>query len=199
MAFGLGRGLSTPLMVINFILYLIAAALAGWALNRNIDSASGTAGYVGNTLKRAISWLVLFWQLKFVSESAPNLSVLSTSFRGGTVQSVKVGRVCVVKQESCIERLLLFVAAGNGVTQWFLPIALIASVVGLASVLTGVHHVRVYRNDSLAAAHAASLIAWLLTLLAMGWGSLLCSCTLMCICHNLSCKFGTETSELMRP
>ncbi len=199
MAFGLGRGLSTPLMVINFILYLIAAALAGWALNRNIDSASGTAGYVGNTLKRAISWLVLFWQLKFVSESAPNLSVLSTSFRGGTVQSVKVGRVCVVKQESCIERLLLFVAAGNGVTQWFLPIALIASVVGLASVLTGVHHVRVYRNDSLAAAHAASLIAWLLTLLAMGWGSLLCSCTLMCICHNLSCKFGTETSELLRP
>jgi hypothetical protein len=42
-------------MVINFILYLIAAALAGWALNRNIDSAYGTAGYVGNTLKRAIS------------------------------------------------------------------------------------------------------------------------------------------------
>ncbi|KAH9550666.1 hypothetical protein CY35_10G083300 [Sphagnum magellanicum] len=103
MAFGLGRGLSTPLMVINFILYLISAALAGWALNRNIDSTYGTAGYVG-----------------------------------------------------------------NGVTQWFLPLALIASVVGLASVLTGVHHVRVYRNDSLAAAHAASLIAWLLTLLAMG-------------------------------
>ncbi len=76
--------------------------------------------------------------------------------------------MCVGKQESCIERLLLFVAAGNGVTQWFLPLALIASVVGLASVLTGVHHVRVYRNDSLAAAHAASLIAWLLTLLAMG-------------------------------
>jgi len=106
--------------------------------------------------------------LKFVSESAPNRSVVSTSFRAGTVQSVKVGRVCVLKQESCIERLLLFVAAGNGVTQWFLPLALIASVVGLASVLTGVHHVRVYRNDSLAAAHAASLIAWLLTLLAMG-------------------------------
>ncbi len=31
--------------------------------------------------------------LNFVSESAPNLSVLSTSFRGGTVESVKVGRV----------------------------------------------------------------------------------------------------------
>ncbi|KAH8938962.1 hypothetical protein BDL97_15G011400 [Sphagnum fallax] len=103
MAFGIGRGLTTPLLVINFILYLIAAALAGWALNRDIDSSNGTAYSVG-----------------------------------------------------------------NAATQWFLPLALIASVVGLASVLTGVHHVRVYRTDSLSAAHAASLIAWLLTLLAMG-------------------------------
>ncbi|KAH9538536.1 hypothetical protein CY35_15G011500 [Sphagnum magellanicum] len=103
MAFGIGRGLSTPLLVINFILYLVAACLAGWALNRDIDSNVGTAYYVG-----------------------------------------------------------------NAATQWFLPIALIASVVGLASVLTGVHHVRVYRADSLPAAHAASLIAWLLTLLALG-------------------------------
>ncbi|CAM6039166.1 unnamed protein product [Sphagnum compactum] len=99
MAFGLGRGLSTPLMVINFILYLIAAALAGWALNRNINASVGT---------------------------------------------------------------------GNVATPWFLPVALIASVVGLASVLTGTHHLRVWRNDSLAAASAASLIAWMLTLLAMG-------------------------------
>jgi hypothetical protein len=102
MAFGLGRGLSTPLIVINFILYLIAAALAGWAFNRSIS---------------------------------PRL------FEG---------------------------PVGNAVTPWFLPIALIASVVGLASVLTGTHHLRVWRNDSLAAASAASLIAWMLTLLAMG-------------------------------
>jgi hypothetical protein len=48
MAFGLGRGLSTPLIVINFILYLIAAALAGWALNRNINASVGTGeGPVG--------------------------------------------------------------------------------------------------------------------------------------------------------
>jgi hypothetical protein len=51
MAFGLGRGLSTPLMVINFILYLIAAALAGWALNRNINASVGTGeGPVGTFL-----------------------------------------------------------------------------------------------------------------------------------------------------
>lgn len=51
MAFGLGRGLSTPLMVINFILYLIAAALAGWALNRNMDASAGKGdGPVGTSL-----------------------------------------------------------------------------------------------------------------------------------------------------
>ncbi|CAK9251484.1 unnamed protein product [Sphagnum jensenii] len=98
MAFGVGRALTTPLAVINFILYLIAAALAGWALNKYIDGSG----------------------------------------------------------------------VGNAATQWFLPIALIASVVGLASILAGTHHLRVYRTDSLSAAHAAALIAWLLTLLAMG-------------------------------
>jgi hypothetical protein len=51
MAFGLGRGLSTPLMVINFILYLIAAALAGWALNRNINAGAGKfEGPLGTSL-----------------------------------------------------------------------------------------------------------------------------------------------------
>jgi len=98
MAFGVGRGVSTPLLVINFILYLIAACLAGWALNRQLDG------------------------------------------RG----------------------------VGNSVTSTFLPIALIASMVGLASVFAGTHHIRIWRGDSLAAAAATSLIAWLLTLLAMG-------------------------------
>ncbi len=40
MAFGVGRALTTPLAVINFILYLIAAILAGWALNKYIDDGS---------------------------------------------------------------------------------------------------------------------------------------------------------------
>jgi hypothetical protein len=102
---GLGRGLATPLLVINFCLYLIAAILAGWALNRNFDAPLG---------------------------------------RGEG-------------------------AVGNVVTQsFFLPITLIACMVGLASVLAGVHHMRLFRSDSLAAAAAASLIAWLLVLLAMG-------------------------------
>jgi hypothetical protein len=59
--------------------------------------------------------------------------------------------------------------AGNTATHYFVPLALIASMVGLASVFSGTHHVRVFRNDSLSAAHSTALIAWLLTLLAMGY------------------------------
>jgi hypothetical protein len=62
------------------------------------------------------------------------------------------------------------VPAGNSaVTIYFLPIALIASVVGIASTFAGSHHVRVWRTDTLSAAASASLIAWLLTILAMGY------------------------------
>jgi hypothetical protein len=105
----IGLGLSAPLLVINFILYLISAALAGWVLNKNIDYNDSTSG------------------------------------SGGSI--------------------------GNAATTWFIPIALVASVVGLASTLAGVHHLRVWRTDSLAAAAATSLIAWLLTLLALGLAS----------------------------
>ena len=60
--------------------------------------------------------------------------------------------------------------AGNNVTQgFFLPITLIACMVGLASCLAGAHHMRLFRSESLAAAAATSLIAWLLVLLAMGY------------------------------
>lgn len=102
---GLGRGLATPLLVINFCLYLIAACFAGWALNRNFDAGINRGeGAVGNTVTQS----------------------------------------------------------------FFLPITLIACMVGLASVLAGIHHMRLFRSDSLAAAAASSLIAWLLVLLAMG-------------------------------
>jgi hypothetical protein len=44
MAFGLGRGLTAPLAVINFILYVISACLAGSILNHNLD---GKEGFIG--------------------------------------------------------------------------------------------------------------------------------------------------------
>jgi hypothetical protein len=68
-----------------------------------------------------------------------------------------------------VEEELEFICAGNAATFYFLPIVLLASVVGLASTLVGFHHLRVWRTDSLAAAAAASLIAWLITLLAFGY------------------------------
>lgn len=105
MAFGIGKGTTLPLLLVNFALYFISAALAGSILNRNLDSNA----HLNNE-----------------------------------------------------------VPIGNVATVAFIPIALIASVVGLASVLAGVYHVRFWRPDSLAAASATSLIAWLLTLLAMG-------------------------------
>ncbi len=37
MAFGVGRALTAPLAVINFILYLISIILAGWAINKSIE------------------------------------------------------------------------------------------------------------------------------------------------------------------
>ncbi|CAM6040319.1 unnamed protein product [Sphagnum compactum] len=100
MAFGVGRALTAPLAVINFILYLISIVLAGWAINKFIEGE-----YIG---------------------------------------------------------------IGNAATQFFLPLAIVAAVVGLASILAGIYHLRVYRTDSLSAAHAAGSIAWLLTLLGMG-------------------------------
>ncbi|KAG2641582.1 membrane protein PM19L-like [Panicum virgatum] len=58
--------------------------------------------------------------------------------------------------------------AGNGATFYFLVFAILAGVVGAASKLAGVHHVRAWRHDSLAASAASSLIAWAVTALAFG-------------------------------
>uniref|UniRef100_A0A0E0EAH6 Uncharacterized protein n=1 Tax=Oryza meridionalis TaxID=40149 RepID=A0A0E0EAH6_9ORYZ len=58
--------------------------------------------------------------------------------------------------------------AGNGATFYFLVFAILAGVVGAASKLAGVHHVRAWRHDSLATNAASSLIAWAITALAFG-------------------------------
>jgi len=106
MAFGISKAMVIPLLVLNFCLYLIAAALAGSILNRNLDANIGADG-----------------------------------------NNVPIGNV---------------------VTPVFIPVTLIACMVGLASCLAGLHHIRTWRMESLAAAAATALIAWLLTLLAMG-------------------------------
>lgn len=57
---------------------------------------------------------------------------------------------------------------GNAATGFFVTFSLIASVVGVASVISGLNHVRFWNLDSLPAAASAATIAWSLTVLAMG-------------------------------
>ncbi|KAK9082925.1 hypothetical protein Scep_029396 [Stephania cephalantha] len=57
---------------------------------------------------------------------------------------------------------------GNGATMFFLVFAILAGVVGVASKLAGGNHIRAWRNDSLAAAAASSVVTWAVTLLAFG-------------------------------
>ncbi|XP_047093621.1 membrane protein PM19L-like [Lolium rigidum] len=58
--------------------------------------------------------------------------------------------------------------AGNGATFYFLVFAILAGVVGAASKLAGVHHVRAWHGGSLANTAASALVAWAITALAFG-------------------------------
>ncbi|GFZ10703.1 AWPM-19-like family protein [Actinidia rufa] len=57
---------------------------------------------------------------------------------------------------------------GNGATGFFLQFAILAAVLGIVSKFAGGSHIRFWRNDSLAAAGASSLVAWAVTVLAFG-------------------------------
>ncbi|RWW34565.1 hypothetical protein BHE74_00029860 [Ensete ventricosum] len=57
---------------------------------------------------------------------------------------------------------------GNQATGFLVIFALIAGVVGAAAAIAGIHHVRTWNYDSLPSAASSAVIAWGLTLLAMG-------------------------------
>ncbi|KAA8519570.1 hypothetical protein F0562_013806 [Nyssa sinensis] len=63
----------------------------------------------------------------------------------------------------------IYFPMGNAATGFFVIFALIAGVVGIGSVISGLNHVRVWNVDSLPSAASAAAIAWALTLLAMGF------------------------------
>ncbi|KAJ8545362.1 hypothetical protein K7X08_017945 [Anisodus acutangulus] len=63
----------------------------------------------------------------------------------------------------------IYFPIGNAATGFFVVFSLIAGVVGVASVLSGLNHIRQWNIDSLQAAASAATIAWSLTLLAMGF------------------------------
>ncbi|KAJ7532918.1 hypothetical protein O6H91_13G025600 [Diphasiastrum complanatum] len=58
--------------------------------------------------------------------------------------------------------------AGNIVTNDLTRFALVAGVVGIASILAGLHHLKSWSTDSHASASSSALIALLLTFLAFG-------------------------------
>lgn len=51
---------------------------------------------------------------------------------------------------------------------FFLVFAILAAVLGIISKLMGGNHLRVWRNDSLAAAGSSAIVAWAVTALAFG-------------------------------
>ncbi|PON84987.1 AWPM-19-like [Trema orientale] len=63
----------------------------------------------------------------------------------------------------------IYFPMGNAATGFFVTFALIAGVVGAASAIAGVNHVRSWTAESLPAAATAATVAWTLTLLAMGF------------------------------
>ncbi|KAL9452284.1 hypothetical protein AB3S75_008132 [Citrus x aurantiifolia] len=63
----------------------------------------------------------------------------------------------------------IYFPMGNAATGFFVTFALIAGVVGAASCIAGLNHVRIWTADSLPGAASAATIAWALTLLATGF------------------------------
>ncbi|ONK69844.1 uncharacterized protein A4U43_C05F27320 [Asparagus officinalis] len=104
------------LLLLNFCMYVIIAAIGGWALDFAIDHA-----YPIDT---------------------------------GVVPPDHYSPV--------------FFPIGNAATGFFVTFALIAGVVGAASAIAGVNHIRSWNSDSLPAAASSAIIAWTLTLIAMG-------------------------------
>ncbi|XP_010538226.1 PREDICTED: uncharacterized protein LOC104812652 [Tarenaya hassleriana] len=63
----------------------------------------------------------------------------------------------------------IFFPMGNAATGFFVTFSLLAGVLGAASAISGLNHIRSWNQESLPAAAMAATIAWALTLLAMGF------------------------------
>ncbi|KAI3680879.1 hypothetical protein L6452_35657 [Arctium lappa] len=63
----------------------------------------------------------------------------------------------------------IYFPMGNASTGFFVTFALIAGVVGVASILAGFDHYRSWNSNSRPAAVSSAIIAWSLTVLAMGF------------------------------
>ncbi|CAN6445511.1 unnamed protein product [Victoria cruziana] len=63
----------------------------------------------------------------------------------------------------------VFFTMGNAATGFFVIFSLIAGVVGAASILAGINHLRSWNAETLPSAASPAFVSWTLTLLAMGF------------------------------
>ncbi|KAJ0435550.1 hypothetical protein HanIR_Chr17g0894531 [Helianthus annuus] len=63
----------------------------------------------------------------------------------------------------------IYFPMGNAATGFFVTFALIAGVVGVASTISGFNFIRTWNMDDRSGAASAAVIAWTLTVLAMGF------------------------------
>ncbi|XVF27398.1 hypothetical protein REPUB_Repub14bG0103500 [Reevesia pubescens] len=63
----------------------------------------------------------------------------------------------------------IYFPMGNAATGFFVTYAMLAGVVGVASAIAGINHIRSWNASSLPSAASIAGVAWTLTLLAMGF------------------------------
>uniref|UniRef100_A0A1D1XHG7 Phosphoglycerate kinase n=1 Tax=Anthurium amnicola TaxID=1678845 RepID=A0A1D1XHG7_9ARAE len=110
------KPIAALLLLLNFCMYVIVAAMGGWALKFAIDNG-----------------FIIGPGLHLPAHFSP-----------------------------------VYFPIGNAATGFFVIFALIAGVVGAASAIAGVNHIRSWNRESMPAAASSAVIAWGLTLLAMG-------------------------------
>jgi hypothetical protein len=179
------RSLAASFLILLFIMYLIVLAIAGWALNRFLDQACESPCPFSPSLSHALllpDFLPHLMAMLALLASFPTaiFVVILHSFQHRScmvwmIQS-SVSDFCPADSSAqclCLIRFSLLglwisVAASASVEYTFALLALIAGVVGMASVFAGCHHLHAWRGESGAAAASSAIIAWLLVLLAFG-------------------------------
>ncbi|MBA0568765.1 hypothetical protein Golob_006235, partial [Gossypium lobatum] len=63
----------------------------------------------------------------------------------------------------------IYFPMGNAATGFFVTFAMLAGVVGVASAIAGINHIRSWNASSLPSAASIAGVAWTFTLLAMGF------------------------------
>lgn len=148
MASGGSKSAASVLLIVNLVLYFIAAAIAVWVVNHGIQrsretgSSSDSSGIINLSIHACLT-IVTYKQHTCIA-AASALSISARLFP-------------------------IYLPIGNTATGFFVIFSLIAGVVGMATSLAGLNDVAHWNAPNLHAAASSSLATWALTLLAMGY------------------------------